>query len=49
MFARGHLRLRQRTLWLDGLIGGLAVTAVGVPPALAGGLGFADRPIAAAM
>jgi len=49
MLARGHLRLRQRTLWLDGLIGGLAVTAVGVPPALAGGLGFAGRPIAAAM
>ena len=38
---RGHMRLRQRTLWLDGAIGGLVVAAVGLPAILEGGVGFA--------
>jgi len=37
----GHMRLRQRTLWLDGAIGGLVVAAVGLPAILEGGVGFA--------
>jgi diguanylate cyclase (GGDEF)-like protein len=41
VLVRGHVQLRQRTLWLDGAVGGLAVAAVGLPAILAGGLGFA--------
>ena len=44
----GHVRLRQRTLWLDGVIGGLVVAAVGLPPIVAGGVGFAGNSMQAA-
>jgi diguanylate cyclase (GGDEF)-like protein len=41
MLVSRSVRQRQRTLWLDGAIGGLAVAAAGLPPILAQGLGFA--------
>jgi len=39
--ARRGIGLRQRTLWLDGVIGGLAVAAIGLPLIMSQGLGFA--------
>jgi diguanylate cyclase (GGDEF)-like protein len=41
MLARRGIGLRQRTLWLDGMIGGLAVAAAGLPLIMSHGLGFA--------
>jgi diguanylate cyclase (GGDEF)-like protein len=48
MLVRGHVRLRQRTLWLDGAVGGLVLAAVGLPAIMAGGLGFAGSSMQAA-
>ena len=41
LLARRSIDLRQRTLWLDGAIGGLAVASVGLPLIMVQGLGFA--------
>jgi diguanylate cyclase (GGDEF)-like protein len=43
IWIHAHVRVRQRTLWLDGMIGGLTVASVGLPLIMSGGIGFAGN------
>lgn len=49
LLVRTHVRLSQRTLWLDALMGGMLVAAVGITVLFRHGLGVAGQTPAAAV